>query len=169
MALDATILLRSAQGQREVALDAFYHDYMVNDLKPGEFLEAIRIPAMHANDELRVYKISKRFDQDISAVCGAFRVRRSNGIAEEVRIAFGGMAATVKRARNAEAALSGVAWSLAAIEAAMRELGGDFEPISDMRATADYRMRVAKNLLKRLYLELAGETGQTVYEYGRQA
>ena len=169
MVLGASLTLRSKAGSREVALDDFYHDYMVNDLKKGEFLQAIRIPLMAADDALRVYKISKRFDQDISAVCGAFRVRIADGVVEDAAIAFGGMAAVVKRARSAEQALLGKPWTLDAVEAAMQALEDDFEPISDMRSTADYRMRVAKNLLKRLYLDLAGDTAQSVYEYGRQA
>ena len=169
MVLGASLTLRSKAGSREVALDDFYHDYMVNDLKKGEFLEAIRIPLMAADDALRVYKILKRFDQDISAVCGAFRVRIADGVVEDAAIAFGGMAAVVKRARSAEQALLGKPWTLDAVEAAMQALEDDFEPISDMRSTADYRMRVAKNLLKRLYLDLAGDTAQSVYEYGRQA
>ena len=169
MVLDATLLLRSRSGVREVALDAFYHDYMVNDLKEGEFLEAIRIPRLSQQDELRAYKISKRFDQDISALCAAFRLRVEGDTVAEARVAFGGMAATVKRARNCEAALVGQSWTLDTLELAMQALDVDFEPISDMRATADYRLQVAKNLLKRLYLERAGELPQSVYAYGRQA
>ncbi len=169
MVLGASLKLRSKSGSREVALDEFYHDYMVNDLKDGEFLESIRIPLTSPADEVRVYKISKRFDQDISAVCGAFRLRISDGVVSEAAIAFGGMAAIVKRAQNAEQALLGKPLTHDSVEAAMQGLEDDFEPISDMRSTADYRMRVAKNLLKRLYLDLTGDTVQSVYEYGRQA
>ena len=167
LALGASLRLRSKRGSREVALDEFYRDYMVNDLRKGEFLEAIRIPLLSADDELRVYKISKRFDQDISALCGAFRVGIADGIVGEAAIAFGGMAAIVKRARNVEQALIGKAWTLDTVEAAMQALEDDFEPISDMRSTADYRIRVAKNLLERLYLDLAGDAVPSVYEYGR--
>ena len=169
IALGATLRLRSRAGSREVALDEFYHDYMVNDLKQGEFVETIRIPLMHVNDQLRVYKISKRFDQDISALCGAFRLRVADGVVEDAAIAFGGMAAIVKRAQNVEQALIGNPLSLDTVDTAMQALEDDFEPISDMRSTADYRMKVAKNLLKRLYLDLAGDPVPSVYEYGRQA
>ncbi len=168
MVLGATLTLRSHRGRRDVPIAEFYHDYMVNDLQEGEFLESIRVPLASADDRLRVYKISKRFDQDISALCGAFRVRIADGLVSEAAIAFGGMAATVKPAANAEQALTGKSWTLETVETAMRELDKDFEPISDMRATADYRKRVAKNLLRRFYLETNGDAVQSVYEYGRQ-
>lgn len=169
MALGASVRLRSRRGERDVPLVDFYHDYMVNERRPDEFLELIRIPRLSADDSLRVYKISKRFDQDISAVCAAFRVRIKDGVVAESALAFGGMAAVVKRATNVERALAGQPWTLSTVEAAMQSLSKDFEPISDMRASADYRAKVAQNLFKRFYFDLAGDGGQSVYEYGRQA
>ncbi len=101
----------------------------------------------------RAYKISKRFDQDISAVLGAFNLRHEDGVITEARVAFGGMAATPKRSPRVEAALTGAPWTEATAHRAMDAVGEDFAPIDDLRASADYRLRVAKNLLSRLYME----------------
>ena len=168
MAAGTELILMSAAGSRAVALDAFYHDYMVNELKPGEFLQTIRIPLPADNSELRSYKVSKRFDQDISAVCGAFRTTIVDDGLDDVRIAFGGMAATIRRASNCEAAMRGADWSEATIDQGAAALADDFEPLTDMRASAAYRLRIARNMLRRLYLESRGELPQTVYRYGRQ-
>jgi xanthine dehydrogenase small subunit len=105
---------------------------------------------------LRCYKISKRFDQDISAVCGCFNVTVEGGRATSARIAFGGMAGVPKRAAKAEAALIGRDWTAATIEAAAQAMAGDFTPLSDMRASAAYRMQVAQNLLRRYFHDLSG-------------
>lgn len=167
MAAGASLSLRSSSGSRELMLDAFYRDYMENELQPGEFIETLRIPLPQQGSELRSYKISKRFDQDISAVCAAFYLLLDGSKVADVRIAFGGMAATVRRASNCEQAMQGQTWDESTIAAAQAALAGDFAPISDMRASADYRQRVATNLLQRLYLETQGEFDTTVYDYGR--
>jgi len=167
VAADASLTLRSIKGSREVALEDFYLDYMVNDLRPGEFIESLGIPLPDDGVELRSYKISKRFDQDISAVCAAFQIGLEGDSVVSVRIAFGGMAATISRALHCEQALQGQVWNEAAIERAMEALAKDFAPISDMRASAEYRLRVAQNFLRRLYLETQGELTATVYDYGR--
>jgi xanthine dehydrogenase small subunit len=169
MAAGTSLVLCSASGRRNVSLDDFYKDYMVNDLQPGEFLETLRIPLPDDGVELRSYKISKRFDQDIAAVCGAFQLKLDVGKVESVRIAFGGMAATIRRASHCENALLGEVWDEASIARAMTALGSDFTPIDDMRASADYRVRVARNFLQRLYLETQGSLPATVYTYGREA
>ena len=165
--LQTTLTLRGANGSRELALDDFYKDYMVNDLKPGEFVESIHVPLPAPGVEVRSYKISKRFDQDISAVCGAYLLRVDDGRVADIRIAYGGMAATIRRARQCEHALAGQPWNEQSVETAMHALGKDFKPIDDMRSTADYRLRVAQNLLRRLYLETSGSLDDTVYHYGR--
>ena len=153
IALDAVLLLRRGEAQRRIALGEFYTGYMTNQLLPGEFIQAIEVPLAATADTLRVYKITKRFDSDISAVLGAFRIARNGNSISDVRLVFGGMAATIKRAANAEAALRGQAYSEAAIEAAAEALAKDFEPISDMRASAAYRLEVSRNLLRRFWLE----------------
>jgi xanthine dehydrogenase small subunit len=153
MALDAVLLLRRGDAQRRIPLGEFYTGYMTNQLQSGEFIQAIEVPLSATADSLRVYKITKRRDSDISAVLGAFRISHSGKTVSDARLVFGGMAATVKRAANAEAALRGKDWTEASVEAAAEALAKDFEPISDMRASAAYRLEVSRNLLRRFWLE----------------
>ena len=156
IALGATLHLRQGDSRREMPMEAFFLDYRKQDRRPGEFVEALTIPA--TAPALRVYKLSKRFDQDISAVCGAFNVTVEGGLVTGARIAFGGMAGIPKRAAATEAALLGQSWSAATIEAAAQAMAGDFSPLSDMRASAGYRMQTAQNMLRRYLHDLAGET-----------
>jgi xanthine dehydrogenase small subunit len=167
MAADTTLILRSMAGVREVAMDDFYHDYQVNDLRSGEFIEVIRIPLPGQNTILRSHKLSKRFDQDISAVCAAYRLELDGDRVQSFRMACGGLAATVRRAPRCEAVLAASIWSEEAVERAAAALAEDFAPITDMRASAGYRLRGAQNLLRRFYLETRGDLKQTVYSYGR--
>ena len=167
MVADTMLVLRSAKGEREVALGDFYIDYQVKDLQPGEFLAAIRIPLPVKNTVLRSHKLSKRFDQDISAVCTAYKLELDGDRVAAFAMACGGMAATIKRATHCEAALVGEQWNETSVAHAMAALAEDFSPISDMRASANYRLRAAQNLLRRFYLETTGELEQTVYSYGR--
>jgi xanthine dehydrogenase small subunit len=169
MAAGASLVLRSAAGSREVALDDFYHDYRVNDLRPGEFVERVRLPLPAPGSTLRCYKVSKRFDQDISALCAAYRLELEDDHVRSIRIACGGLAATVKRATHCEQALTGQPWTEATIDAGMAAFASDFEPITDMRASAAYRLQAGRNLLRRLYLETRGELTESVYGYGRQS
>ncbi len=159
IALGATLVLRKGARKRELPIDEFFTDYRKTALQSGEYLSAIRVPKPRAGRHFHTYKVSKRFDQDISAVCGAYCVTVEGGKVTQARIAYGGMAATPKRAVACEAALEGSVWSEATVENAMRALERDFEPMSDMRASADYRMAVAKNLLRRMYLETADAPG----------
>jgi xanthine dehydrogenase small subunit len=152
MALDATLRLRRGARERRVRLDAFYLDYMKNALEPGEFVQAIEVPPPSMT-HLRAYKLSKRFDSDISGLAAGLAITLDGGTVREARFAFGGMAAVVKRAANAEAAVRGRAWSEATAEAAAAALADDFAPITDLRASASYRQRAAANLLRRLWLE----------------
>lgn len=167
MVLRSSLVLRSHAGRREVLLDDFYKDYMVNELQAGEFIETVRVPLPVETEILRSYKISKRFDQDISAVCAAFLLQLDDGKVSSMRAAFGGMAATVKRAAACEQALTGQVWSDDSVSVGMRALAKDFAPIDDMRSTADYRLKVAQNLLRRLYLDSSGDPIESVYNYGR--
>jgi xanthine dehydrogenase small subunit len=153
MALDAQIVLRRGDRVRRMPLADFYVDYMKNRLEPGEFVQGLEVPALPAGTEVRAYKISKRFDCDISALCAGLSLRVEAGHVTHVRLAFGGMAATVKRAARAEAALLGQAWDASSVAAAQAALAEDFKPLSDMRASSGYRMKVAQNLLQRLWLE----------------
>ncbi len=154
IALGATLHLRKGDTRRDVALEDFFLDYGKQDRAPGEFVEAITIP--RCQSALRVYKLSKRFDQDISAVCGAFKLSVREGVIQEARIAFGGMAGTPKRAAATEAALTGAPWSLDTITSAAEQMAEDYTPLSDMRASAPYRLRTAQNMLIRYFHDLSG-------------
>ncbi|ODR92025.1 xanthine dehydrogenase small subunit [Sinorhizobium alkalisoli] len=156
IALGASVTLRKGERRRTLPLEGFFIEYGRQDREPGEFVESIRVPFIGREERLAVYKVSKRFDEDISAVCGAFRVKFEEGRVADAVIAFGGMAGTPKRARSVEAALKGGIWSEAVVEAAASALERDFTPLSDWRASADYRMLVAENLLRRFYLETQG-------------
>jgi xanthine dehydrogenase small subunit len=153
IALGAHIVLYSSAGERTMPLDDFYLGYQKKDLRAGEFVKAVRVPLPQPDLKFRTYKLAKRFDQDISAVCAAFAFRLDGKTIRDARIAFGGMAATPKRAVATEAALNGQAWSESTLEAAMHALTQDFTPLSDMRASSAYRMKTAQNLLRRFWLE----------------
>ncbi|NIZ13445.1 xanthine dehydrogenase small subunit [Phaeobacter sp. HF9A] len=154
IALRAQLHLRQGDSRRQIPLEAFFLDYGKQDRAPGEFVEAVSF-ARQA-DSLRVYKLSKRFDQDISAVLGAFNVTVVDGVVSAACIAFGGMAASPKRAPHVEAALIGQPWSEATIAAAQAAFDVDFSPMSDMRASASYRLEVARNMLARYFDDLNG-------------
>ena len=157
IALGATIELRHGDARRTLALEDFFLAYGRQDRAPGEILTRITVPKLGEGERFRCYKISKRFDQDISALLGAFRFRIRRGRVADVRIAFGGMAATPKRAPATETAVTGLrlrdpaSWPVAA-----DALADDFSPIDDHRASAGYRMRVARSLLLKALAEIAG-------------
>ena len=155
IALGAEITLRKGDARRTLKLEDFFIAYGKQDRAPGEFVETIRVPLPGPDDIYAAHKISKRRDEDISALCGAFRLTIRDGVIAEAVIAFGGMAATPKRASAVEAALVGKPWSEASVLAAMPAFEIDFSPISDMRASAAYRMKTAQNLLLRVYLDAA--------------
>ncbi len=154
IALNARLILRKSDSHREIALEDFFIEYGRQDRSPGEFVEAIVIPRQ--KDTLDVYKLSKRFDQDISAVCGAFNIVVEDDRVTSARIAFGGMAGTPKRARAVEQALIGESWCEDTIRAAMARMPEEFEPLSDMRASAEYRMISAQNMLLRCFYSRQG-------------
>ncbi len=153
MALDARLVLRRGEAVRRLPLVDFYTGYMTNRLEPGEFVQAIEVP-LESAARVRAYKISKRFDCDISALCAGLAIEVDGAsLIATARVAFGGMAATVKRADGCEAALVGQPWNEATLVAAQTALARDFAPLSDMRASAAYRLQVAQNLLRRFWLE----------------
>ncbi|MBL8351639.1 MAG: xanthine dehydrogenase small subunit [Burkholderiaceae bacterium] len=153
IALGAQVVLRRGEVQRTLALQDFYLDYMKNQLQPGEFVEALRVPLPAADETLRVYKLSKRYDCDISGLAAGLWLKRTDDTVVDARFAFGGMAAIVRRAAGAEAAVRGQRWTESTVQAAMTALDHDFQPLSDLRASAGYRRRAARNLLQRLWLE----------------
>ena len=155
IALGAALHLRRGTVRRTLSIEDFFVAYGQQDLQPGEFVEAVSFP--DTAPMLRCYKLSKRFDQDISAVCGAFNVQIDNGAVTSARIAFGGMAGTPMRAAATENALLGQPWSNANLDAVCAKLTEDFKPLGDMRASASYRMEAAQNMLRRYARDLAGE------------
>jgi xanthine dehydrogenase small subunit len=158
-------VLRQGNSTRTLPLQDYFIDYRVTVRQPGEFIEKIIVPRADAAWSFKAYKLSKRLDDDISAVCAAFNVRvegqgfsgaspLATGVVVEARLAFGGMAAIPKRARAAEAALVGQPWTLASVEAACTALAEDFTPLSDFRASKEYRLLSAQNLLRKYFIEL---------------
>jgi xanthine dehydrogenase small subunit len=167
MVLGATLVLRQGARQRELPLEDFYLAYQENALQSGEFIASIRIPLPEDGVIVSSQKWSKRFDQDISAVCTGYRLQLDGDRVESFRMACGGLAEIVKRASNCEAAFAGAPWNEATVEKACAALADDFSPISDMRASAEFRLIATQNLLRRFYLETVNEAPQTVYVYGR--
>ncbi|MGR3760113.1 xanthine dehydrogenase small subunit [Roseobacteraceae bacterium NS-SX3] len=155
IALGATLHLRKGDARREMPLEDFFIDYGEQDREPGEFVEAVTFPRQA--DRLRVYKLSKRFDQDISAVLGAFNVTVEDGTVAGARIAYGGMAGIPKRAKHVEDALIGQPWSEATIRKAAAGFDQDFTPMTDMRASAGYRLETARNMLARYFADMSGD------------
>ena len=156
IALGANVVLMSVRGHRELPLEQLYTGYRRNVMASDEVLAWIKVPRPRKNELLRVYKISKRFDDDISAVCLALQLHLDQGQVSHASIGVGGVAATPVRARQTEAALQGQAWNQASVTQAMQTLRHEFQPISDMRASAAYRTQVLGNLLQRFWLESQG-------------
>ena len=156
IALGATLTLRKGNDRRTMPLEDFFIAYGRQDRAAGEFVETVHVPVPAPGVHFSVHKISKRRDEDITAVLGAFHLKVEDGSVVSARIAYGGMAATPRRAPAVEAALIGNPWTMETVEAAMAAYDEDFAPISDMRASAAYRLMVAKNLLKRVFLQTGG-------------
>jgi len=157
IALGATLRLRRGAARRELPLEAFFLAYGKQDRAPGEFVEALQVPRVGEATRFACYKISRRFDQDISAVMGAFAVTLKGNTVVRARVAYGGIAATSKRAEKTEATLTGQPFEATTIERACSALTDDFTPITDMRASTNYRLLVTQNLLRRFHLENSGE------------
>ena len=157
IALGATVALRNRERARTLPMEDLYVAYMKRAMAADEILEAIEVPLPAKSPapvlRFRTYKLSKRFDSDISAVCAAFAIDLDGDRIRRARVAFGGMAATPKRAPAAESALAGAVWNEATARAAMGALATDYTPLGDMRASADYRRQTAQNLLYRFFLE----------------
>jgi len=153
IALGARLHLRQGAHARDMPLESFYLGYQKKDLLPGEFVVGVTVPSAAPGRLLASYKVAKRIEQDISAVCGAFAVDLRDEHIINARFAFGGMAATPARALHAEAAVMGMQWSDQAIEKAAEALSADFKPLTDARGTSTYRLQIAANMLRRFYLQ----------------
>ena len=154
IALGAQVVLQQGTQIRRLVLEDFYLGYQQKDLQAGEFVRAVHVPLRRPKQIFRTWKVSKRFGQDISAVCAAFAVELEAGKVSAIRLAFGGMAATPKRAKHTEQVLLGQVWSEASLEQAIQALKQDFQPLTDMRASAEYRSKVAANLLRKLFMHV---------------
>jgi xanthine dehydrogenase small subunit len=160
IALKSRLLLASVRGEREMPLEDFYTGYRQNLLAADEVLAFIKVPLPASSSQtslLRAYKISKRYDDDISAVCLVLNLTLEGGVVSDISMGAGGVAATPVRALKTEAALRGHPWTAANVQAAMQTLCAEFEPMSDMRASSGYRRQVLGNLLQRFWLESQGE------------
>jgi xanthine dehydrogenase small subunit len=155
IALGAVLTLRRGEQTRDLPLEDYFLAYGRQDRRPGEFVESVWIPRPDPATTVRIVKLSKRFDSDISAVCAAIALRIEQGVVLEARIAFGGMAGTPARAHACETALIGLPWSEATVEQAAAALAQDYAPLSDLRGSSAYRLTVAGNVLRRLWLELS--------------
>jgi xanthine dehydrogenase small subunit len=164
IALDAMLVLRRGNVERVLPVEEFFLGYRETALAPGEFIARIDVPLPRTGEQFRCYKVAKRFDQDISAVCGAFNLALTDGVVRGIRIGFGGMAATPVRVAAVERALIGKAWTEGNVGAAMDVLDTALTPISDMRAGADYRRMVARNLLFKFFLETTAPALRTRVE-----
>jgi xanthine dehydrogenase small subunit len=153
IALGARVVLQSVRGARTIPLEDLYVDYMKKSMAPDEIVAAIEVPLPVAGVQFRTYKLAKRYDSDISAVCAAFALRVEAGRIAHARVAFGGVAAMPKRAVATEKALLGQAWNEGTCKTAMAALDQDYKPLTDMRASAEYRSATARNLLYRFFLE----------------
>jgi xanthine dehydrogenase small subunit len=157
IALDARVELRRGDHVRELALEDFFLDYGKQDRQPGEYVRRLMVPKLPDATHFRAYKITKRTDEDISAVLAAFCLKVDGGRIADARVAFGGMAGIPKRAETVEATLRGL--SLAdprGWQPAADAVGNDFTPLDDLRASAAYRSRVAGNLVIKAIAEMAG-------------
>ncbi|MFY9350245.1 MAG: xanthine dehydrogenase small subunit [Sphingobium sp.] len=158
IAMGAELTLRSIEGARTMPLEAYFLDYGKQDRRPGEFVESVWIPRPAKHAVIHISKLSRRFDSDISAVCGAFNLSIEGERITSARVAFGGMAGTPRRASECEAALTGQPFTRATFENAADALRADFAPLSDVRGSSDYRLEAAANLLLRLWHGAQGDT-----------
>ena len=163
IALGSNVVLASVRGYREMPLEALYTGYRQNCMAADEVLAYIKVPRPQRGELARVYKISKRTEDDISAVCLALQLHLQAGKVVQASIGVGGVAATPVRASATEAVLHGQAWTEATVRAAMDMLRAEFSPISDMRASGDYRREVLGNLLLRFWLESQGQTATDIH------
>jgi len=163
MALGAEVILSSRQGDRRVHLDDFFLGYRETAIAAGEILSSVEVPVLGPEWKIGAYKVSKRRELDISAVCAAFALRLDEeGCVTKIRLCYGGMAATTKRARVTEEALLGKQWSLKTVEQVLPELSNDFSPIDDHRGSGWYRATLARNLLIGFFLETEGTPFQSL-------
>tara|TARA_Y100000817_G_C16849592_1_gene541499 strand:+ start:721 stop:2157 length:1437 start_codon:yes stop_codon:yes gene_type:complete len=153
LSLDAKVIIDGTKGKEIISLNNFFVSYRKTKLKKGQFIYSVKIP-IYKKNIFKAYKISKRYDDDISSVCGSFNIEIDKKRIKKIKIAYGGMSAVPKRAKNVEKILINSNFSEKTINKAINNLSRDFKPIDDMRASKSYRMEVAKNLLVKCFLEV---------------
>ena len=163
LSLNAKIIIQTKKGNKQILLNNFFIKYRKTKLKKGEFIKSIIIP-IYKNHNFKAYKISKRFDDDISSVCASFNLKIKDQRIQDVAIAYGGMAEIPKRAKNCENFLKNSKFSEDIFEKAKDLLKRDFNPISDMRASKQYRLEVAENLLIKFFIETKTKKLFRVYQ-----
>jgi xanthine dehydrogenase small subunit len=169
IALGARIELQRGDKRRTVALENFYIDYKKQDRAPGEFVRSVSVPKLAKDEHFRCFKLSKRYDQDISGVMGAIKLRLDGGKIAEALVAFGGMAGTPKRAKAVEEKLKGISvGDGAAIASALTAMSQDFSPLDDMRASKAYRLNTAQALVAKAIAEIAGAPSGATRVFGRR-
>ena len=156
MALDAKIIIDGKNGKKTIPINNFFIGYRKTKLKQGDFIYSVKIPILKYNI-FKAYKISKRFDDDISSVCGSFNLEINKNHIKRAKIAFGGMSEVPKRAIKTEKILINSEFSEKIFDKATKNLEKDFSPIDDMRASKKYRMEVAKNLLLKCFFEIKNQ------------
>ncbi len=164
MVLNAALTLRSSRGARVVKADDFFPGYRRTVIANDEVIESVSIPLVGPGTIFATYKVSKRFDQDISTIVGAFRLRVQQGVVTEFRAAYGGMAATVQRAKRVEELITGRPWGRDALTKLDDTIAEDFDPVTDHRGTRMYRLSVAANLMRRMQTETATGAAEQVWE-----
>ena len=152
-AMEATLELASAAGTRQVPIDEFYKGYKQLDLAADELLVRVRMPLPAPADLLRLMKVSRRRDLDISTFTAAILIRRDAERIAAARIAYGGVGPTVMRMRAAEQALVGRPFTEETFRHAGEAAAGEIRPLTDVRGTADYRLQLARNVLLKCYHE----------------
>ncbi|OUX44646.1 MAG: xanthine dehydrogenase small subunit [Proteobacteria bacterium TMED261] len=162
LSLNAQVVLQDTKKTKILNLDNFFISYRKTHLKKGQFIQAVRIP-LFKNSIFKAYKISKRFDDDISSVCAAFNLELVKNKVKSIRIAYGGMAAVPKRAISCEKVFLNSFFTEDILRKGKEALTKDFKPISDMRASGLYRMEVAKNLLEKCFAEIKENKSIGVY------
>jgi xanthine dehydrogenase small subunit len=158
VSLGSRIILTSSTGSRELPLGEFFQGYRQTAIRPSEYIEKLIIPLPSHKIVFRTYKLSKRFDQDISTLCGAYCLGLDGNKVQSLSICYGGMAALPKRANHLENALVGKDWTLENVKASLDELDQDYKPLSDFRGSSEYRKLASKNLFLRFFLESTGDS-----------
>lgn len=154
LVMDAELILESIKGKRKININNFYKGYKLLALDPTEIIIHANIPLLKKDEILRLYKVSKRKYLDISSFSAAIKMKENEGLIQHIKIAFGGVGPTVQRVQEIEKFLSGKEIRKDTFEEALKLMDDAIKPISDVRGQKEYRLQLAKNILKKFYFEL---------------